>query len=73
MHPGAKCRPRQKPHLTVIDVPGLFEVVDAGMSCTVACVGKDALILTSEGVTTELDKAQVKKMVRRYMENERTM
>jgi hypothetical protein len=43
------------------------------MSCPVACVGKPALILISEGVTTELDKVQVKKMVRRYMENERTM
>lgn len=29
--------------------------------------------LTREGVTTELDKAQVRNMVQRYMENERTM
>lgn len=43
-----------KPHLTVIDVPGLFQVTD-------------------EGTTTDHDKALVENMVRRYMENERTM
>ncbi|KAJ4294867.1 hypothetical protein N0V88_005104 [Collariella sp. IMI 366227] len=44
----------KRPHLTVIDVPGLFQVTD-------------------EGVTTELDKAKVENMVRRYMENKRTI
>ncbi|KAK4218541.1 P-loop containing nucleoside triphosphate hydrolase protein [Rhypophila decipiens] len=43
-----------KPHLTVIDVPGLFQVTD-------------------EGRTTESEKAMVENMVRRYMENERTI
>ncbi|KAK3324635.1 P-loop containing nucleoside triphosphate hydrolase protein [Cercophora scortea] len=43
----------EKPHLTVIDVPGLFQVTD--------------------GVTTDLDKQMVENMVRRYMENERTI
>ncbi|KAK4130568.1 hypothetical protein BT67DRAFT_390895 [Trichocladium antarcticum] len=46
-----------KPHLTVIDVPGLFEVTKEGMS----------------RFTTDLDKAQVRQMARRYMENERTI
>ncbi|KAK0637184.1 P-loop containing nucleoside triphosphate hydrolase protein [Bombardia bombarda] len=43
-----------KPHLTVIDVPGLFQVTD-------------------EGHTTDLDKTMIENMVRRYMENERTI
>ncbi|KAK4100262.1 hypothetical protein N658DRAFT_524846 [Parathielavia hyrcaniae] len=43
----------EQPHLTVIDVPGLFQVIDEG--------------------TTELDKVRVENMVRRYMENERTI
>ncbi|KAK4157356.1 Dynamin central region-domain-containing protein [Chaetomidium leptoderma] len=42
----------ERPHLTVIDVPGLFQVTD-------------------QGITTDLDKAKVETMVRRYMENER--
>ncbi|KAK3352310.1 P-loop containing nucleoside triphosphate hydrolase protein [Lasiosphaeria hispida] len=44
----------KEPHLTVIDVPGLFQV-------------------TEEGHTTDLDKRMVECMVRRYMENERTI
>jgi GTPase SAR1 family protein len=44
----------EQPHLTVIDVPGLFQVID-------------------EGRTTQADRVMVEDMVRRYMENERTM
>jgi hypothetical protein len=30
-------------------------------------------LLTREGITTDLDRTKVANMVRRYMENERTM
>ncbi|GAB1316632.1 P-loop containing nucleoside triphosphate hydrolase protein [Madurella fahalii] len=61
---------RQEPHLTVIDVPGLFQVTEEG---TYSTTDFAHYLTGAVGRTTETDKMMIEALVRNYMENERTI